>query len=147
KPRTEVVVVPPPGATLRKIEQLERQAEADRDAARRRLTELEEQARLQEARLGELATEIAEAKVLVERASNAHAAHPTLAPADRPAIIHEAQRVELAAILLAARRTLEHLEHEQTAYDAERDLLPARQDYRRLRSAEAQRRVEAKRPG
>ncbi|MHC4100960.1 MAG: mechanosensitive ion channel domain-containing protein [Planctomycetota bacterium] len=143
KPRTEVVVVPPPGATLRKIEQLERQAEADRDAARRRLTELEEQARLQEARLGELATEIAEAKVLVERASNAHAAHPTLAPADRPAIIHEAQRVELAAILLAARRTLEHLEHEQTAYDAERDLLPARQDYRRLRSAEAQRRVEA----
>jgi potassium efflux system protein len=143
QPRPEVVVVPPPGATLRQIEQLERQAEADRDAARRRLTELEEQMRVQEARLGELVTEIAEAKVHLERAANDFAAHPTVAPQDRPAIIHEAQRVELAAVQIAARRKLQLLEHELETYEAERDLLPARQDYRRLRSAEAQRRVEA----
>ena len=122
QPRPEVVVVPPPGATLR---------------------ELDEQTRVQEARLGELATVIAEAKVLLERASNDFAAHPPEPPADWPAVVHEAQRVELAAIALAAQRTLEHLEHELAAYDAERDLLPARQDYRRLRSADAQRRVEA----
>jgi potassium efflux system protein len=132
KPIEAPTVQAPPNATLDQIQQLVRQAEADLEAARRRVEELRAEAETRGTRRAALADELAKAREQLSEFESQHRSTPV--PTDE---VGRARATLLQAQVQAARARVGLLESEGDSYESRAELLSARRDRATRRASEA----------
>ena len=140
KPLAEPNLAPPADATLQQLEQALSQANADLQAARQSVTELQTEANHRNERRTTLPDLIAAARRKLVEADDSSTAQPR---EGEPKVLSDARRTLQSARRQALRHEVDALEAEAASYDARQELLPARRDRAQRRVQEAEKRVSA----